>query len=269
MEILAIIALGSALVGAAVSAFGAHQANKLFEKALNEYGELNPDTFREIVTEELGPSAFEQIQRDASLREAQVNALERLREIEEGGGFDVRDRANLNRVMGEAARADQANRSQILEGFQQRGVSGSGAEYVAQLQSAQQAANRQHQGALDVAADARRRYFDAIRERAGLAGDIRSQDWREESDIARAKDHIDQLNWGRRREDQVYNNEGRQRDFQNQLSIADRKSGIYTTQAGATRDSYDKAGAAIANAGQGLGEYAAEGGKFPWDKDKK
>lgn len=269
MMTLAIIALGSALVGAAVSIWGAHEANKLFEKALDEYGELNPDTFEEFINRELGPSAFEQIQRDASLREAQMSALERLREIEESGGFDVRDRANLNRVMGEAARADQANRSQILEGFQQRGVSGSGAEHVAQLQSAQQAANRQHQGALDVAAQARQRYFDAIRERAGLAGDIRRQDWQEESDIARAKDHIDQLNWNREFDVHKDRNQGRQTNFQNQLGIADRKSGIYTTQAGATKDSFDKAGAAISNAGQGLGEYVAEGGKFPWDKDKK
>lgn len=258
---LAIAGVG-ALVGAIVSAIGEENAQDLMEEARARYGELNPQVLEEIVAERLGPSALAQVKADARLKEAQYSALEKMKGIEDGGGFDEADWANLNRTRNEAARADSANRANVLETMQARGVAGSGAEIAANLQSSQSAANRQYQGALDVAGDARRRYFEAIKARGAMAGDMRGQDFRERSQAAQAADTRDQLNWGRRFDVQRMNNDARQQNYQNQKGILDKQYDASSKEAESTRNQYDKFGRAASDIG-------TAGAAFKWESDRE
>lgn len=257
MLILGIIVAAGALAAAGLAIGGASLVADTAQEAIDRYGELNPETFEAILAETLPPSAFEQIKQDAALREAQMSALDSFREIEEGGGMDVRDRANLNRVWNQAAQQDQANRAQLLEDMQQRGMGGSGAHFASQLQSSQGAANMRHQGALDVAADARQRYFEAIGARAGLAGNIRSQDWDEQSEVARARDNINKLNWDRRFDVQKENNRGRQQNYENEKGLLDRQTDLEMEKSKAWRDGMNQAGGAVSGASTAAsGEFA-------------
>lgn len=259
MEMLLISAAGS-LIGAIIAQVGEGQARAIIEKARLKYGELNPETIEAMAAETLGPSAMGQVKADQRLKDAQYSALEKMKGIEDGGGFDASDRANLNRVNNDAARADQANRGSIVEGMSARGMGGSGAELAMQMGSAQQSADRQHQGGLDAAGQARQRYFQSIMARGQLAGNMRDQGFREDSQAAKAKDEVARLNWGRRFAVQDRNNDARQQNFVNQRSLVDGETGFAREEANDTRRNYNRVGAEVGVAGNTIGNAASQYG---------
>jgi hypothetical protein len=82
--------------------------------------------------------------------------------------------------------------------MQARGVGGSGNELLAQLQSSQAATDRQAQQGLDVAGMAQSRALQSNQQQGALGGDIRRQDFGEQSAKAQATDNINQFNVGTR-----------------------------------------------------------------------
>lgn len=241
------------LVGFLVENGREKEAKEIMARARQNYDNLSVPKLQEIAAEVLGPTELAQIQTNPAYRAAQDDALNKLLEMEEGGGFNLEDRAALNRIQNQIARQEQAQRQQITEQMNARGVAGSGAELAMQLGNAQAAADRAQQSGLDVAAQAQRRYFDAIRGRADLAGQLRSQDWGEQSEVARAQDEINRFNWGRRFDVQQYNNNLRQQQYQNQVARADRQYGMARDEADALRNRGRREGQVISGVGGAIG----------------
>jgi hypothetical protein len=141
-------------------------------------------------------TSFDDIEADPRLRDAQMGSLSALDDIISGGGMTARERADLERVKSDVAASDRGRRDAILQNAAARGMSGSGMELLAQLQSSQAATDRAAQSGLEIEAQAQDRALAALMNKGAMAGDIRGQDFGEASKAAAARDAIAQFNAG-------------------------------------------------------------------------
>ncbi len=141
-------------------------------------------------------TAFDDVSVDPRLKDAQMGSLSALDDIIQGGGMTARERADMGRVQSDVATADRGRRDAILQGMQSRGMGGSGMELLAQLQSSQAATDRASQSGLDIQAQAQDRALQALMSKGDMAGNIRGQDYGEQSNAAAARDAIAKFNTG-------------------------------------------------------------------------
>lgn len=137
-----------------------------------EMGVLTPELEQQI---NLQISETAQIQEDPTLRNAQMDALNTLGGVSRGG-LRAEDRAAYNQLRNQVQQDSEAKRQQILQQMQARGMGGSGASLMAQLQSSQASADTASAGADNLAATASQNALAALNQRANLAGSLRSQD---------------------------------------------------------------------------------------------
>lgn len=199
-------------------------------------------------------SAYDNITADPRLREQQTAGLQALNDIAQGGGMTAADQAQLNKVQSEVAQADRGRREAIMQNMQARGMGGSGMELLSQLQSSQAATDRANQSGLDVSGMAQQRALDAIMQSGQLAGNIRNQDYGQQSDAARAKDAISQFNTQNANQIGLANanmaNQTALQNSQNSLGAAqaNRAAGLNTQQFNAgTQMAANQANATTAN----------------------
>lgn len=247
----AVAQMGVGLLGEYLSNMDKATAKKLLQKALDEYGKIDIPTLEQLVAEEVGPSAFEDIKADPKLRDAQMQGLDRLGEMIDGDGFALEDRATMNRIGNQVSRRAAGGRATIANQFAQRGALSSGAELSMQMKNQQDSNEAASQAGLDAGAQALRRRFDAILSRGRMAGDIRGQEFSEKARVADARDAIARQNAAARQNARGYNVRLGQQDYENRLRRAGGMSGQYTNQAsqangqaGDTRDFYAGLGAA-------------------------
>lgn len=168
-----------------------------YDPKLAQYiGDVNYEELRgqgDLTYSDVGTD-FNNINVDPRFKENQMASLGALDEIIEGGGFNATDRANLTRAQNEAAQGDKGRRDAILQNMQMRGVGGSGMELLAQLQSSQAATDRAAQSGLDVNAMAQQRALDAIMQSGNMSGQMRGQEFNEQSNVASARDAINKFN---------------------------------------------------------------------------
>lgn len=178
---------------------------ELQEANLAQYAE--PDSLSALREEEilLGPSRMEQINIDPRLKNAQMNALASLEDIAARGGMTAQEEAQLNQIRREVARDDRARREAILQNMQMRGMGGSGAELAAQLASSQASAELQSQEGDRQAAMAQARALQALQQAGQLGTQFRTQEFGEQSDVARAADEIARFNAANRQAVQTRN----------------------------------------------------------------
>lgn len=230
------IAAGAQLLGGALGKiFGdADRADqeRWLQMAMDEYGKIDLPKLQQIVAEQQGPSAFSSIRTDPRLRDAQFNALDKLQQIEEGGGRSLEMEVAERKALNEAAQKGAGARAAIMDSMRARGAGGSGAELAAMLDAESQGANRMADVGMDSAARAQAAYFDAIMGRGQMAGQMRGQEFNEDSQKAQATDLINRYNTGLRAQAQVYNANLPNQHYQNQLLMADRKSRGYRDMAG-------------------------------------
>jgi hypothetical protein len=169
-------------------------------------GQLTPEQAQAAL---VARSNLEDIALDPQFKQAQINALNKLQEIGEGG-FTLQDKANLERIKNELAAAERGQREAILQNAQARGVSGSGLELAQQMLAQQQASNRAAQQGLDVASMAQQRALQAILQGGQLGGQIRGQDFEEQARVAAAKDAIAQFNAQNQQQVNLANSAARQ-----------------------------------------------------------
>jgi hypothetical protein len=151
-------------------------------------GEIEKTSYSNIDSE------FENLSSDPRLKDAQMSALRSMQDVANNGGMNAEDRANLARVQSESAQADRGRRDAILQNMGARGMGGSGMELLAQLQSSQAATDRQAQQGLDITGMAQRRALEAMMQQGNMAGNIRGQDFGEQSTVAQAQDAIKKFN---------------------------------------------------------------------------
>jgi hypothetical protein len=142
----------------------------------------------------LGPSAMEGIALDPVVRQAQLNALNKLQAIGSEGGMTGEDRARQMQIESEINANLKGNQDAIMQNLAARGMGGGMTEMVNRQLATQAAANRQAQLGMETKAQAERRALEALMQSGGLAGQMQSQDFQRESAKAQAQDAISRFN---------------------------------------------------------------------------
>ena len=190
--------LGGALGGALGDLFGGgnrEEQERLLREITQGYANIDPRlkaSLEEVVSQ--GGTEFDKVSLDPATRDAQMRALSSLMETGLSGGMDATSRARVAGFQNANAAAESASRAALMQQAQSRGVAGSGLEYAAQLQNQQGAAQRNSQAGMDAAADAQQRALQALAQGGVLAGNVRGQDYQQQSDRARAQDIINAHN---------------------------------------------------------------------------
>jgi len=313
------IAAGAGLAG---TLYGANAADKegkyqraLLEQALAEYSGIDIPLIEDQMLnlglygqageyepileqlQELGPSAMEDVSTDPRLALYQQQALGELADIASQGGLTDADRAGMELARRKAANEAQAKSQQILLNEAQRGREGAmGRNLAAQLMNAQSAADRLSEEDLKIQQMALDRALQSQQLLGNMAGQVRGQEFGEQSDIARAKDIINQFNTqnsiatqqrnvqsqnqaqqqnlrerqriadanvGTQNQQQRYNKELQQTRFQNEMDMANARANALTGQAQQAGQQAAQQGQMWSQFAQGLGTLGAAAMKKP------
>lgn len=197
---------------------------------LNNTGDLQNSTESNIG---MGPSAMEGVQTDPRLAQAQMQALTQLSQTGQMG-MTPAEKSALMDAQRSANQMAQAKSAQIMDNAARRGMGGSGAELAAQLQNAQSAADRASQNTNDISASAWNNALNAISQSGNLAGQINQQQFGQKSDIAKAKDYINQFNTqnaqGVQQRNVANQNAANLRNLTNKQNIANSNVGLQNQQ---------------------------------------
>lgn len=259
------------------------EAQRITLEKLQSQGLLTPELEQNILQ---GRTEMEGISTDPRLAEAEMAALDELRTIGQGG-FNIQDKAALDKALGQSSALERGQREAILQDMAQRGASTSGGALAAQLSNQQGAATRGNEAALDTASQGYARALDAIRSGGALAGDIQGRQFGQQAQIKGAQDIINRMNteamqgvqqrnvgyknYGQEfnlnnaqnianqnvalsNQQQMYNKSLPQQQFQNQLSLAQSKGNVRAGQANQTLQGGAQQAATIAGMGAGLGQ---------------
>jgi hypothetical protein len=267
------------------------EAQRLIMQQLKSAGHLTPELEQTLT---LGNSAMESVSTDPRLKQSQLAALNQLQGIATEGGMNAEDKQRLFQIQNELSRDEQAKRSAVQQNMQSRGIGGSGFELAAQLAGQQGSADRAASMGMDVNAMASRRALEAMMQSGQLAGNIRTQDFGEQSQVAQAKDAISKFNvangqdvrgrnadrnnssaqWNLTNDQriadanvnsanqaEVHNKGLSQTNFENQLALANGKSGQLNSSAQsasdrsrATQNMWGQIGTGVAQAGAAYGQ---------------
>ncbi len=223
------------LMGTVQASIQEDRARRELEKLRDEYGDIDLPEYLELAFEQLGPSALEGVQSDAQSTAAQRAALERLRQLSQGGPdaqfdadfYDAQSRANLN---------ESRQRAGILDRAASMGALTGGQAMAAQLASQQGAANRLASDSRELAAERQRRAYQALRDQGSLAGQMRGQQWGEDAQRAQARDAIARQNAALRQQTHQYNNDLRSRGYQDAMQRQNARAGVTGDIAGSHRN---------------------------------
>jgi len=154
-------------------------------------GEITPE-FAEIIKYQ-GGNAFEDIYVDPRLKAQQEETLFDMRDISKTG-MTAMDEADLARIASQESQAERGQREALIQQAQQRGLRGSGMDFASQLANQQGGATRRSARDTEVAGQASQRRMAALQEAGAMAGQLRSQEYGEQADVAKAQQMIDQFN---------------------------------------------------------------------------
>lgn len=264
------------IVGKILGDMSEAKAQALISQAMDATGKIDVPALEALTAEEVGPSAFEQMKTDERLRDAQYGVLGRFREMYDQGGMDLEDRANLNRVTSRASRVGRAGANAIQGQMDARGMGNSGASLLLQQKAAQDAGQDANQAGMDIQGQAMRRRFEAMKEQGAMAGQIRGQDWGEQSQVAQARDATARYNAQARQAAGQYRNQMKQQDFANRMTKQGQMNGLATgraQQASAQGQQDQNLWAGLGNAGGGAVNGYAQNQQAKedrqWEADQK
>lgn len=166
-------------------------ARAIILKEFKNAGVYTPK-LEEAVTQSTSKVA-EMQERDPSLREAQKSALSAYQELGRTG-LSAEDRLALRTAQQQAETANRGRLESIKQSMAQRGMGGGGAELAAQLASAQSANEALSMSADRQAAQAQQARLGALAQMSGLGGQMRSQDWGQDTQRAQAADELERFN---------------------------------------------------------------------------
>jgi hypothetical protein len=249
-------------------------------------GSYNPE-MEQLVN--LGPTAMEGISLDPQTRAAQMDALQKMSGYA-SGQLQEGDLAAFELAKRDAAGQDQAKQNQILQEMQQRGQAGSGAELLARLKSSQSSADRLNQAGLEQAKQIQNARMAALQNQSTMANQLHSQDYGEQSNLAKAKDLISQfntqnaqslntrntgslnnaqqtnlsnlqnirnLNTQTANNQQISNKGLVQKDFDNKINLGAARSGQYNNVANSKDSQAGQTAGMWAGVGQGIGNMVS------------
>lgn len=163
--------------------------------------------------ENLGPSAYEGIQEDPALRDAQFRTMQSLQGIADAGGLDAGARADIAQAQAASAATSRAQTGNLMDQFRRQGGANSGNALLASLQTQQANTDRAGMEGLQAAGMGAQRKYQALNDVGALATGVRGQDYRVAGDRAGAVDNVAAYN-ARNRQDVRQRNNSRQMDAQ-------------------------------------------------------
>lgn len=273
----------AALIGALFSAQADQKAGlidaqqlDLIKQQLAEIAGIDVPELERIAAEQLPDSEFGKIERDDGLRGNQLESLAALRDIANNGGMSLDDRVGYEEAQSKSDAADYRRREGIRSQMQQRGQMDSGAALMMQLDSAQDAANRDRAAGQEFAGRSERRRLEALKDVMSGAGNLRDQDFGEAARKAAAQDEINRWNAGAREKAAYYNAGLPQQNFNNRMAKALRQnsaggnlSAFYGNQATGVRGRGAAMGSTVGNAMQGASEKWKWGDGYATDEDRE
>lgn len=186
--------LGS-LVGDAMTADERRRQLEQIERNRRLYEGLPTEIdFIEEGVENLGPSAYEQIQEDPALRDAQLRTMQSLQGIADAGGLDAGARADIAQAQAANAATSRAQTGNLMDQFRRQGGASSGNALLASLQAQQANTDRAGMEGLQAAGMGAQRKLQALNDVGALASGVRGQDYRVAGDKAGAQDNVASYN---------------------------------------------------------------------------
>ena len=128
-----------------------------------------------------------------AMRNKQLQALGGVEQLSQTG-LSAIDRAALSEIQNQIATQEKGQRESILQNMAQRGLSGSGQELAAQLQSSQAASQLASTQGMQQAAQAQQARVNALNNLANLSSGIEQTDFERQAQKAQAQDVINQFN---------------------------------------------------------------------------
>ncbi len=194
-------------------------------------GQLDPKLEQAI---KANPSALEQVVKNTKYSAAQDKALGQLQQLGEQGGLSLSDKGALEGELATSANKDKASRAAITDDFERRGQGGSGMALQAQLAGAQDAGDRDSRARLQSLGGAQDRALKAIEGSGELAGKLNSEDYQRQSDLAQARDRINQFNTQNAQavaqRNAATQNAAQASNLEARQKVSDQNVGVYNTQ---------------------------------------
>lgn len=156
-------------------------------------------------------------------RQAQLNALDKLTKVGEGG-FDPEYAQKIQQAEQKSQQVARASQASLMDSYNRRGVGGSGLELAAQLQGNASAMNNAAMSNQQAATDAYKNQLNALAQGAQLGGQIFGQDQSMQEQNAAIINAFNQRmssaqqNWEQRNADVM--NQAASRNLENEQSIA-------------------------------------------------
>jgi len=195
-------------------------------------GDFTPDMLQALTQERSG---YADIEMDPRLKAAQLQALGGFQDIVDSEGLTSEDQFRLAQINQDQSSRERGSREAILQNAAQRGIAGSGLELLSQMQNQQDFATRANMQGLGVNAQAQAAKRAALEGLASTGGNIRGQDFGEQSRAADAQDSINRFNTANSQDVSKFNvnnaNQGRLRNLDTRQDLSGRNAGIANTQA--------------------------------------
>jgi hypothetical protein len=168
-----------------------YEAMKLKLDQLQSQGQLTPEMEQAVLQD---PSLLNNVTEDPRLRKADIDALNTLSQISSEQGLDAGSRAKLLEAQLSNDAAARGHREANLQQAAQRGVAGTGLEFVSNQMADQNAANQNALTGTQAAADASAREIAALTQMGNLGNQTRSQDFAQAQAKANAQNDINRFN---------------------------------------------------------------------------
>lgn len=198
----------------------------------------NPQLVGQLVPElqqnmEQANSEMGDISVSPEYKQAQEHALDKLINMGDTP-FTQQEQIDQAQLRREAQGVAEQGRASVLSNAQQRGVGGSGLEFAMNQAAQQQTQNALANQSESKMAQAEQRVLDSILSGGQLGGQIRAQEFGEQSDKARAQDIINQFNTANKLNVQAQNvgakNNAQQINLQAKQSIENQRAGNLNAQ---------------------------------------
>jgi hypothetical protein len=263
MEFMLIMSAVGALVGAiggAIAEGDFEKARALRQQALDEYGEDILPVLDRVVAQEVGESAFAQLTEDPSIRGAQTDVMDELRNVYESEGMTDADRAALQVAQNEVAQRAASDRASLQQRLARTGQTGNAAlEAAAGATISGDAVGATADMTLRAQMAARQRALQALTARGGLAGDVRGADLAFGSARASGQDRINLFNASQRADAANQNNANALSVFNAEIALKNARN----TARGQLADEINRKGQRTAQSAAGLGKsFTSAGSAF-------
>lgn len=210
----------------------AKESMQFSEEALNEARRLNlpkiedmrlqlerAQVVGELTPEQMQSSAYENIQVDPRIKQAQMDALMSMRDSFDRGGLGAEEKLLFDQFRNQSAADESARQQSILQSMAERGNLDGGAQLAAQLASKQSTANQAADQGNKLALAAIQAKRSAAQDLANTGLNIGNQQFSQQGQVASAKDRINEFNTQSRSAAQQQNLANRQRVADSNVNI--------------------------------------------------